>query len=168
MKSIVIYFSHTGENYMKDGIQNIDIGNTEIVANIIKEATGADLFKVETIQPYPYHYHECCNLAKDELQSNSRPKLKNKLENINDYDIIYIGGPVWWDHYPCGIFSVLENLDFTGKIVKPFTTHEGSGLGSILKDIQQFCTGAHIKEGLAIRGSHVNSSKEKIESWCKQ
>lgn len=167
MKSLVIYFSHIGENYMNDGIRNIDKGNTEIVAEAIRDITGADLFKVETIKEYPYSYKECCDVAKEELNSDARPELRSQITDINDYDIIYIGGPVWWGHYPCGIFTALESLDFTGKIVKPFTTHEGSGLGSVMQDVNKFCNGAEIKEGLAIRGSNANSSKDKIESWCK-
>lgn len=167
MKSLVIYFSHTGENYMNDGIRNIDKGNTEIVSEFISEVTGSDLFKVEPVKEYPYDYHECCRVAKIELNKDIRPDVKKKLNNIDEYDVIYIGGPVWWGHYPCCMFSVLEGLDFTGKVVKPFTTHEGSGLGNVLDDIDRFCKGATIDAGLAIRGSSANSSKKIIEEWCK-
>ena len=107
MKSLVIYFSHTGENYMSDGIRNIDKGNTEIVADTIRDLTGADLFKVEPVNGYPYDYHECCDVAKKEIENNMRPEIKNKLDNIDDYDIIYIGGPIWWGHYPCPLFTAL-------------------------------------------------------------
>lgn len=168
MKSLVIYFSHIGENYMSDGIRNIDKGNTEIVAEIIKDITGADLFEVETIKDYPYNYKECCDVAKEELYNDFRPELKNKLNNIDTYDVIYIGGPIWWGHYPCGMFTALESLNFSGKIVKPFSTHEGSGLGNIMQDTNSLCIGAQIKEGLAIRGSDAKASRDKIESWCKQ
>ena len=82
MKKLVIYFSHTGENYMKNGIENIEKGNTEVVAENISHLTGADLFKVEPLKEYPYNYHECCNVAKEELENNSRPKIKNKLESV--------------------------------------------------------------------------------------
>lgn len=166
MKSLVIYFSHTGENYMSDGIRNIDKGNTEIVAEAISKITGADLFKVEPVNDYPYNYKECCDVAKEELDANARPKLKRQIDDINDYDIIYIGGPVWWGHYPCPMFTMLENLDFNGKIVKPFSTHEGSGLGSIMQDVSKLCKGAQIKDGLAIRGSNANDAEEQLESWC--
>ena len=167
MKSLIIYFSHTGENYMSDGIKNIDKGNTEIVADYLKEITGADLFKVEPTKEYPYNYRECCDVAKEEIDNNSRPSVKKLLENLNDYDVIYIGGPIWWGHYPTPMFTVLEKLDFTGKTVYPFSTHEGSGLGSVESDIKKICVGANIKEGLAIRGSDAKTSKAKIESWCK-
>lgn len=126
MKNLVIYFSHTGENYMKDGIRNITKGNTEIVAEKIKEITNADLYQVMPEKKYPYDYHECCDLAKEELQENKRPNIINPLENIDSYDTIYIGGPVWWGHYPCPLITQLEKLDFKNKTIKPFTTHEGS------------------------------------------
>lgn len=167
MKSLVIYFSHTGENYVNGEIKNVDKGNTEIVAEFIRDITGADLFKVETVKAYPYNYNECCDVAKAELNNDVRPEIKNKLDYLNSYDVIYIGGPVWWGHYPCAMFTTLENLNFTGKIIKPFTTHEGSGLGSVMEDIKRFCNNADIKEGLAIQGSKVSLSKEKIESWCR-
>ncbi len=168
MKSLVIYFSHTGENYMSDGIRNIDKGNTEIVAENIKELTNADLFKVETVKDYPYKYNECCDVAKEELSSNYRPELKNALNNLDNYDVIYIGGPIWWGHYPCAIFTALENLDFTSKIVKPFSTHEGSGAGHIMEDVNKYCKGAIIKEPLAIRGSNATTSKEVLKEWCEK
>lgn len=166
MKSLVIYFSHTGENYMSDGIRNIDKGNTEIVAENIKELTNADLFKVETIKEYPYKYRECCDVAKEKLLKNYRPELKKTISNLDGYDVIYIGGPIWWGHYPCAIFTILENLDFNSKIVKPFSTHEGSGIGQIMEEINKFCKGATIKEPLAIRGSDAVKSKEILKEWC--
>lgn len=76
MKSLVIYFSHTGENYMRDGIRNIDKGNTKIVAELINEITNAELFEVEPVISYPYNYKECCDKAKEELNSNIRPQIK--------------------------------------------------------------------------------------------
>lgn len=168
MKKLVIYFSHTGENYMSDGIRNIDKGNTEIVAEAISNLTKADLWKVEPAKDYPYNYQECCNVAKEELHNQVRPGVKNELNNIQDYDIIYIGGPVWWGHYPCPLLTVLEKLDFHGKTVMPFTTHEESGLGDTMNDIKKACIGANIQPGLAIYGSDVKNAFTKIESWCKE
>lgn len=168
MKSLVIYFSRMGENYMSDGIRNIDKGNTEIVAEKISNLTGAKLFKVETINSYPYNYYECCDVAKEELNQDKRPEIKNTLESLDNYDIIYIGGPIWWGHYPCAMFTLLEKLDFTGKIVKPFTTHEGSGLGSTLEDIKRFCNGANIKDGLSIRGSSATNADNLLKEWVEK
>ena len=164
-KSLVIYFSHTGENWMEDGIRNIEKGNTEIVAEKIKEITNADLFKVEPVHKYPYNYNECCEVAKKELNENIKPELVKYLESIDNYDVIYIGSPIWWGHIAMPMYSQLEKLNFKGKIVKLFITHEGSGLGECPKDIEKLCTGANIHEGLAIRGCKANDSKKLLENW---
>ena len=155
---------------MGDGIRNIDKGNTEIMAESIRDLTGADLWKVESVEEYPYHYQECCDVAKEEIHNQVRPKVKNELKNIEDYDVIYIGGPVWWGHYPCPLLTVLEKLDFHGKTMMPFTTHEGSGLGDIMDDIQKICVGADIKPGLAIYGSNAKNAftKRKLVQIMKQ
>lgn len=164
-KSIVIYFSHIGENYMSDGIRNIEKGNTEIIAEMIQDITNADLFKVEPIEEYPYNYNECCDIAKKELQNRERPKIKKTLESIEKYEVIYIGYPIWWGTMPMPLFTCLEGLNFENKIVKPFATHEGSRMGSSEKDIKAICKGADVLEGLAIQGSTVNSAKIKVEDW---
>ncbi len=164
-KSLVIYFSHTGENYMSDGIRNIDKGNTEVVAEFIKDITNADLFRVQPIKKYPYSYKECCDVAKQELNENKRPNLVNYLDNIDDYDIIYIGTPVWWGYPPMAMYTQLEKLNFDGKIIMPFTTHEGSGLGNCVSEIKKICNNADVKDGCAIYGSNVYNSKNEIENW---
>lgn len=166
MKSLVIYFSHTGENYTKDGLKNLTKGNTEVVAEKIEKLTNAKLFKVEPENEYPYDYRKCCDAAKEEIDNNKRPNIKNMISNIDSYDVIYIGGPVWWGHYPCALFTQLEKLDFNGKIVMPFSTHEGSGLGYVMEDVKKMCNGADIKDGLAIRGSDAKSSNEALKNWC--
>ena len=99
MKSLVIYFSHTGENYMEDGIRNILVGNTEIVAKKIANMTKADLFKVETTQDYPYDYHECCEVAKKELEEQKRPELKTR----------YWGQHLWASGYFCRSVGTVTN-----------------------------------------------------------
>lgn len=167
MKSLVIYFSHTGENYMERGIENITEGNTKIVAEIIKEVYGSDLFEVKTKIDYPYNYKECCDIAKVELEKNIRRELQDKVEDISVYDTIFVGGPVWWGHYPTALFEVLENLDFTGKVVYPFTTHEGSGVGSVVEDVKKYAKGATIKTPLAIRGCRAREAKKLIIDWLK-
>lgn len=168
MKSLVIYFSHTGENYIDNGIKVLQKGNTEVVAEKISSFTNADLLKVEPINEYPKEYHKCCEVAKTELEKNLRPEIKNEIPDISSYDIIYIGGPVWWSHYPLVLFTLLEKINFTNKIIKPFVSHEESGFGSTIDDINSLCEKGIIKSGLAIRGSEVNSSTKLIESWCKK
>ena len=168
MKSLVIYFSRADENYFGGQMKYIDKGNTEIVAEYIKEITGADLFKVERKVPYSKDYMTCIREAQDEQRRGELPELVNYLDDISGYDVIYIGGPVYWGTLPQPMFTELERLDFNGKTVMPFTTHEGSGLASVVSDVKKLCKGADVKSGLAIVGSTVSSSKPKLEKWIKE
>lgn len=168
MSSLVIYFSRSGENYFGGELKNIEKGNTEVIAEFIQEIDDADLFKVETVIDYPADYMECIDVAKKEQQVAARPKIKETLDNIDAYDTIYIGFPNWWGTLPMAMFTQLEQLDFTGKIVKPFVTHEGSGFGSALRDINKLCNGAEIKSGLSIPGANVGSAKDTVRAWIDE
>ncbi len=167
MKSIVIYFSRADENYFGGSMKYIEKGNTEVVAQYIREITGADLFKVERLVEYSKDYMTCIKEAQAEQRENARPELKNYLKDISDYDVIYIGSPIYWGTMPNPLFTQLEKLNFNGKIIMPFTTHEGSGLGNVVTDIKKIATGATIKSGLAIVGSNVKNSKLSVEEWIK-
>lgn len=167
MKSLVIYFSRAFENY---AVGNIKVGNTEIIARKIKEIIGATLFKCEPVKEYSKDYYICCKEAKIYQEKNARPELKHYLTDISTYDTIFIGGPVYYDEYPCEIYTQLDKLDFTGKIIKPFTTHEGSGLGSCVDVLKKKLNGTIIKEGLAIQGSKVNNNEAiiKLNDWINE
>lgn len=166
-KSIVIYFSHTGENWMADGLQNIEKRNTEIVAEKIQKLVNADIFEVQPKNAYPHGYYECCDVAKKELNQNARPELIKYLDNIDNYETIYIGSPIWWGHIAMPLFTQLEKLNFKGKIVKLFIAHEGSGLGNCPQDIEKLCKGAEIRKSLAIRGCTAQNSDNELEKWIK-
>ena len=163
-KSLVIYFSRADENY---AVGNIAKGNTEVIAEYIKDITGADLFKVEPVKPYSKDYKTCCNEALEEKRQNARPELKEYLKDISKYEVIYIGSPIYWGTMPMSMFTQLEKLDFTGKKIKIFTTHEGSGLGTVELDIKNICKGAKVLKSLAIKGSLVHQSKEIVEKWIE-
>ena len=164
-KSLVIYFSRINENYINGELKFIDKGNTEVVAEYIKEIIGAELFKVERKIPYSAKYNECLEESKKENNKGEKPELSHYLENIDDYDVIYIGGPVYFGVLPAPMVTQLEKLNFKDKIVRPFTTHEGSGLGTVPFQVKKLCEGALIKDGLAVKGSDVYTAKEKVEKW---
>ena len=168
MSDLVIYFSRAGENYFGGVLKNIEKGNTEVIAEYIQEFAGADLFKVEPKVDYPADYMECIDVAKKEQQSDARPEIKEFLEDISGYDTIYIGFPNWWGTLPMPMWTQLEKLDFTGKVVKPFVTHEGSGFGTSKKDLAKLCSGAEIKNGLSIPGADVYDVKSTVEAWIKE
>ena len=168
MKSIVIYFSRIDENYFGGSMRYITKGNTEVVAEYIKDITNADLFKVERRIDYAKDYKTCIEEAKDEQRKGELPELKKYLDDISNYDVIFIGGPIYWGTLPQPMFTELSRLNFDGKIIMPFSTHEGSGLASIVRDIKKYAPNASVKPGLSIVGSNVNSSKEKVEKWIKE
>ena len=149
-KILVAYFSHTGENY---NVGVIEKGNTHIIADMIAEETDADLFEIVTVNPYPDTYDECTDVAKQEQNDNARPEIINPPEDLDQYDTIFIGYPIWWGDLPMAVYTFLESYDFSGKTVIPFCTHEGSGLSGTKSSIENTCSGATVLDGLAVRGS---------------
>ncbi len=167
-KNLVIYYSRKGENYWNGSIKNLAKGNTEIVAEFIADAVDGDLFEVDTVQSYSADYTTCTEEAQRELQSSARPELKEYLDNIAEYDNVFVCGPCWWGTFPCAIFSQLERLDFTGKKVLAVMTHEGSGLGHCEADLKKLCKGAALGKGIAIHGADAAKSESKVSAWAKQ
>lgn len=166
-KSLIIYYSRAGQNYVNGNIIELKRGNGEIIVDYITELTDADTFRVETLKEYPIDYMQTTEVAQEELNNNTRPELKEELTDISEYDVIYIVSPNWWGTLPMAMFTQLEKLDFTDKIVKTLITHEGSGLGNSMNDIKKLCEGADIKKGLAIHGAKVKSSKADVERWIE-
>lgn len=167
-KTLVIYYSRTGENYVNGSIESLAKGNTEIVAEYIAEAVGADLFQVETVKEYDASYMTCIEEAKAELREDARPELKEMLDTVAEYDNIVVAGPCWWGTFPCAIMTQLDALDFSGKNVFPVMTHEGSGLGSSARTLKKLCIGATVGTGLAIHGADAAASKNAVEKWAKE
>ena len=164
-KKLVAFYSRADENYVSGAIKNLTVGNTEVAAGIIAELTGADLFKIEQVQPYSKNYNECIAQAQSDQKRDARPELVRYPESIDGYDEIYLGYPNYWSTMPMEVFTFLEHFDFSGKTIKPFCTHEGSGLGSSVRDIKKTCPNAIVAEGLAIRGGNVLGAKDIIERW---
>ena len=167
-KDLVIYFSRAGENYFGGVLKNIEKGNTEVIAEYIEDLTSADLFKVEPANEYPADYMKCIDIAQKEKDNDARPEIKQALTDIGEYDTIFIGFPNWWGTLPMPMWTQLEQLDFTGKIVKPFVTHEGSGFGSAERDLKRLCDGAEIKKGLSIPGAKVYDVKDMVAHWIEE
>ena len=166
-KKLVAYFSHKGENYSKGKIVNLKKGNTEIAAEMISSIIDADIFEIIADKKYPIKYDDCIEIAKKELRENSKIKLKQDID-IKEYDTIFVGYPNWWGTMPMPVWTFLEGKNFNNKRILPFCTHEGSGLGKSESDIKKLTSGAEVLKGLAINGSEVNSSEEKIKKWLEE
>ncbi|MBR6220477.1 MAG: NAD(P)H-dependent oxidoreductase [Clostridia bacterium] len=167
-KNLIIYYSRRGQNYLNGSIVDLVKGNTERVAEYIRNAVGGDLFEVETVKEYSTDYMTCTEEAKDELRNNARPELKRTLNDVSDYDNIVVAGPCWWGTYPCAVFTQLEQLDFTGKKVFPVMTHEGSGLSGAPAALKKYCKGATVGAGLAVRGAEAARSESAVAAWSKK
>ncbi len=159
-KSLVIYFSRADENY---AVGYIDKGNTEYIAEYVRDIVGADLFKVEPLVPYSKEYNKCIEEAKERV---GNAPIKNKINDISKYEVIYIMTPVYWGSYAPEVETAIKNLDFTGKVIRVVTTHEGSGLANVVDDVRKICVGANIlNDSIAIKGTDCKNARNIIEKW---
>ena len=163
-QSIVIYFSHAGDNY---SVGNIEVGNTKIVADYITELTGASQFEIVTHKYDGMAYNPLIQLAKEEANKGELPPYEGKAPDLSKYDTVFIGGPVWWGTYPQVMFTLFKDINLDGKTVYPFTTHEGSGLASCVSDVKKAFPKANVKNGFSIYGHEVRTEKAKVEKWLK-
>ena len=163
-KILIAYFSRRGNNYSNGKIVNLSVGNTELVARRTAERLKADLFEISIKGEYPQDYYECTIVAKKELTANSRPELVGDIE-LSEYDIIVLGYPNWWNTMPMAVWSFLDKHDFNGKVILPFCTNEGSGMGNSERDIKKLCPTAEVKNGLSIVGSRVAESAYAVDNW---
>ncbi len=168
MKELIAYFSRANQNYVNGVIKNLDIGNTQIAAEILQKQTGADIFKIDPVVSYSHDYSECIEEAKADQRRDARPELKAYPDSLDEYDTIYLGYPNYWGTMPMAVFTFLEKYDFSGKTIKPFCTHEGSGMGSSEIDLKRICPTAKIEKGWAIRGGSADKSASALEKWNKK
>ena len=164
MKSLVVYYSRRGENY---AVGNIKEGNAEHIAKVIQSLTNSDIYEIKPVKEYSKDYTECTEEAMAELRVQARPEFQNPLDSIEQYDVIYLCYPNWWGTYPRVVASFLDKYDFTGKIIKPMCTHEGSQMGGSEAELRRTLKTATIKPGLAIKGTNAHRSDASIERWVK-
>ena len=163
-KSIVIFFSHAGDNY---AVGNIEVGNTKIVADYISEIAGSDQFEIVTHKYDGMAYTPLINLAKEEANNGELPPYDGVAPDLSQYDTVFIGGPVWWGTYPQVMFTLFRDINLDGKTVIPFTTHEGSGLASCVSDVKKTFPKAKVTGEFSIYGHEVRTGKAKVEKWLK-
>ena len=161
-KTIVIFFSHAGDNY---AVGNIEVGNTKIVADYISEITGAEQFEIVTHKYDGMAYNPLIKLAQQEADNGELPPYEGAAPDLTQYDTVFIGGPVWWGTYPQVMFTLFRDINLDGKTVIPFTTHEGSGLANCVSDVRAAFPGATVKGQFSIYGHEVRSGRAKVEKW---
>ena len=154
-KVLVVYFSETG--------------NTQKLAKLISDRVGGDFVRIETVQTYPTEYQELADFAKNERDKDIHPELKDLNINLEDYDTIFIGYPIWWYQMPMAMYTFFDTYDFDGKTIVPFNTHEGSGNGGTYDDIKELEPKATVLEGLPIRGGDMEQDQGgKVDNWLKE
>jgi len=165
MKKLIVYFSRTGENSVNGEMEYISKGFTEIVAEKIAAKTGAELYKLLPENPYPANYEECVARSRQEDASNAEVPFLNPKENLDEYDVIYLGFPCWWRTYPRVVATFLRKYSFVGKTIYPFATNEEGALGLAELELKGAARGAIIKNGFACKGSEVNNIDAKLDAW---
>lgn len=143
-------------------------GNTGVVADMIAQATGADLFSIRTVEQYPDTYDATIDQGQQERSEGARPELATHLENLDSYDTIFLGFPNWWGDMPMAVYTFLDEVDLSGKTVIPFVTSGGSGFSNTISTIQQMEPQATVQEGLSISGSSATGAQQQVESWLSE
>lgn len=156
-KALVLYFSV--------------YGTAEKTAKEIAKQIGADIEEIVPVEPYDSnrdHYNALARRARKEHDEDMRPAIKNPI-NIDDYDTIFIGYPMWWYTFPMIIYTLFDELDFSGKTIVPFNTHMGSGDGGTYKTIQELEPNARVLEGLPVEMSEAEKGDaEAIHNWLNK
>lgn len=174
-KSLVVYFSvpETDGVDASSGASRVlfggkVMGSTQYVATIISEATGGDLFEIKTVHAYPGSHKALIDTAKVEIDNNARPRLATHIENLKDYDMVFVGFPNWWYDMPMPLYTFFDEYDFSGKIIVPFCTHGGSRFSDAIKTIRELEKGATVFDGYAISRDRVADSKAGVLKWLER
>lgn len=142
------------------------LGNTEFMAGVIQNAVGGELFQIETVQQYPLEHEPLVDLAAEEQDAGARPELSSHIEDPSQYDVIFLGYPNWWGDMPQALYTFLEEYDFSGKTIIPFTTHGGSGFSRTISTIAELQPGANVVEQrLSISRNSVTDAQSDVENW---
>ena len=178
-KILIAYFTWS-DNTVVENPNSIDVdaetsasvlspGNAELIANWIAEETGGDLFSIKTQNKYSSDYDECLNQARKERDNNERPALVERVNNIDDYDVIFLGFPNWWYTCPMAVFTFVESYDLEGKTIIPFCTHGTGGLSRTIRDLKNLLPeNCEVLEPIGVYRPEVKNSKSKVLDWLKK
>ena len=174
-KTLIAYFSlpettGTAEEDSTITINGQKLGNTQYVANLIQEHTKADVFRIEPVKQYNTSNHqELINDAQEEQRQNARPEIKEKINNFDDYDTIFIGYPIWWSDLPQILYTFLEGYDFSGKNVYLFSTNGGSGLAGTVSTITSKLSSAKVNSNaFKLNRNSMEQAPTEVEKWLKE
>lgn len=173
---LIVYFAY-GENApLADGVDastsasiqyrgDTLTGNTGLVADMIADATGGDLFSILTAEQYPDNYNDTIDVGQTEKSANARPELTSQIDDLDRYDTVFLGFPNWWGDMPMAVYSFLDEYDLSGKTIVPFVTSGGSGFSSTIRAIESAEPDATVLEGLSIRDNHSPQAEDDVTDW---
>ena len=165
---LIAYYSRAGENYYYGGRRTLEVGNTEVLAGMIRRLLACDVYRIEAADPYSDDYDATVERNVREQNDDARPSIANPRTSISDYDTVLVGSPIWNNRAPMIMSTFMESFDFSGKTLYPFVTYAVSGLGSTERDYAALAPRATIGEGLAVRGEEVQSAQSQAEEWLRQ
>ncbi|MEE8885436.1 MAG: flavodoxin [Eubacteriales bacterium] len=147
-------------------------GNTRRIADMLKDASGADLEQIETVKPYPEDYNTTVNQGQREVTAGYKPAIKALKHNLQDYDVIAVGTPTWWYTMAPAVKTFLESNDFSGKTVIPFMTN-GGWPGHVIRDMKKAVKNADVKFELQVKfdstgGSTMETSEKEVKDWTER
>ena len=177
-KTLIVYFSYSENADLPDGvdassrasIQLTDdgvVGNTGVIARMIQKDTNGEVISLKTAEKYSADYDEAVQAGKAEKESNARPALATHIDNIDNYDTIFVGYPNWWSDMPMAMYTFFEEYDLSGKKIIPFNTSGGSGLSNTVNEIKSLEPNATVEDGITISGNSVQSAQSQVDSWLK-
>lgn len=167
--ALVVYFSVPDDrdnSYVEVGSERL--GNTQYMAQVIQQNTGADIFRIQPTTPYPTDHEELLEAAQEEIRTNARPEINGTIENFDSYDVVFVGYPNWNADMPYIMYSFFENYDFSGKTIVPFMTHGGSGFSGTQGTIAELEPDATMLEGKAISRSSIENAEQEIIDWIDE
>ena len=172
-KVLVVYFSNPqsdatdADTGASRNLESGDLmGNVEYTASLIRQKTNADVFRIETAEPYPAQYKATTDQAKEEQNKNARPELKAHLDNIGDYDVVYLGYPNWWGDLPMPVYTFLDETDLSGKKVYPFVCHGGSKASSTVSTIKELEPKAEVSDDvLTLYWDEISKADDLVDEW---
>lgn len=164
---LLAYFSRAGENYYYGGRRDLEVGNTHVLAEMIADLIGVDVYRIEAADPYSTSYDATVQRNVTEQDADARPEITDPLASIDGYTHVLLGSPIWNVRPPMIMSTFAEAFDFTGVTVHPFVTYAVSGLGSTERVYTQTCRGADIAPGLAVLGEEVTQGRADVQTWLR-
>ena len=162
-RELTAYYSRRGQNLVDGRIQDLAVGNTELAAELIRVLTRADLFRIELVWDYDPDFCRCMDQARQDLLRGVRREPARWPERWEEYDTVYLGYPNHWNTLPVAVLSFVEELDWTGKTIRPFCVHDGDGMGRSEAELRRLCPTARVLEGLSLYGGDIRHSLAAIE-----